>query len=299
MLGRQFNFASVSAKAMRATLTVSVLLFASATGANAQVTNAYQLTGPVKTSRLEVAKVTRVNGENVEGARILVELLSLDEQGKFTAQTIKNSDGSIKRKYGWNSTYDPAGKLTRRQFFNASGVETCVAKYEQDESGRLSRATFYCSDSVVNHRELYFYDNTGTKVRQVNTNPDGTAQVSIGFVYQDGRLAQENYYRTDGSLAHRNLRSYDEHGNQIEFSAFDAEGGILLKFGMTYSVDSSGKPAELRTYSRRNVLLTRENYTYEFDSHGNWTKRTTIKENFGTGNPTVEVEVGYRTLTYY
>lgn len=283
---------------MRTILTVSLLLLACVAPAQSQVTDAFKLIGPVKTARLEIANVTTVNGQSVEGPRVLVELLSLDERGKLTEQTVKNADGSIKRKHIWKSTYDAAGKLTKQQFYNERGVQTCVADFTPDETGRISEGIFYCPKKI-NHREAYFYDDKGNKIRQVHTNRRGATLVSIVFVYENGRLTEETHYAGDGTLRHRNTHVYDDQGNKREFLTTDADGGILIKMGMSYSADSRGKPAELVRYNRSNVVITRETFTYEFDSHGNWIKRNTIRECFQKEDPTRETEVTYRTLTYY
>jgi hypothetical protein len=288
----------MSHKGFRCLTMVAGLILVSAASVSSQVTNAYQVIGPVKTAYLEMSRVTDVNGQPVEGPRRLVELLTFDEKGKFTEQTIKNPDGSIKSKSGWKSTYDAERRLTRREFYNAKGVRTCFAIYGHDDKASLSKATFYCPGEIINHHESFFYDDDGNKVREDFTNPDGTVRSSTILVYDGGRLVQENYYRPDGSLRQRNILVYDRQGNRTEIGAYDDKGGILFKFGMTYSPDSKGKPAELLTYSRRNTLVSKETYTYEFDSYGNWTGRKTVREFFEKDAP-VEVQVEYRTFTYY
>jgi hypothetical protein len=288
----------MSLKALLCLPFVAGLILGSAASVSSQVTNAYQVSGPVKTARLEMAQVTDVDGQPIEGPRRLVELLTFDEKGKFTEQTIKNPDGSIKSKFGWKSTYDAQGRITRTQFYPANGVQSCVAVYAHEENARQSKATFYCPDKVINHQEFYFYDNDGNKVRQDITNPDGAVRSSSVLVYDGGRLVQENYYRPDGSLRQRNILVYDRQGNRAEIGAYDGKGGILFKFGMTYSPDSKGKPAELLTYSRRNTLVSKETYTYEFDPYGNWIRRKAVREFFEKDAP-VEVQVEYRTFTYY
>jgi hypothetical protein len=286
------------AKILRHPSIVAAFILACAASVTSQVNNAYQVSGPVKTARLDVVKVTDNNGRIVEGPRRLVELLTFDEKGKFSEQTTKNPDGSIKFKFGWKSTYDVEGRLTRQEFYNANGLQTCVASYDHEAKALQSEATFYCPAKIINHRELSFYDNKGNKVREDHTNADGTVRSSILFVY-DGGLVQENYFRPDGSLRQRNVLVYDVQGNRTEFAAYDDKGGILSKFGMTYSADSRGKPAELLTYSRRNTLVSKDTYTYEFDSFGNWTRRKIIREFFEKAAPEVEVLVEYRTFTYY
>jgi hypothetical protein len=286
------------AKTLQHPSIVAPFILACAASVTSQVNNAYQVSGPVKTARLEVAKVTDTNGRIVEGPRRLVELLTFDEKGKFSEQTIKNPDGSIKFKFGWTSTYDAEGRSTRREFYNANGLQTCVAIYDHHAKALQSEATFYYPAKVINHRELVFYDNKGNKVREDHTNADGTIRSSTLFVY-DGGLVQENYYRPDGSLRQKSVLVYDVQGNRTEFAAYDDTGSILSKFGMTYSADSRGKPAELLTYSKRNTLVSKDTYTYEFDSFGNWTSRKIIREFFEKAAPEVEVLVEYRTFTYY
>jgi hypothetical protein len=287
------------AKAIRDLFIVAGIILACAASVTSQVTNAYQVSGPVKTARLEAVKVADVNGQSVEGPRRLVELLTFDKKGKFSEQTVKNPDDSIKFKFAWKSTYNAEGRLTQREFYNANGVRTCRSIYDHDAKALLIKATFYCPGKIINHQESFFYDSEGNKVRENYTNADGTVRSSTTFVYDGGRLVQENYYSRDGSLSHRNVLVYDEQGNRTEIVAYDEKGGILFKFGMTYSADSRGKPAELLTYSRRNTLVSKETYTYEFDSFGNWISRKIIREFFEKPDAKVEVSVEYRTLTYY
>jgi hypothetical protein len=76
-------------------------------------------------------------------------------------------------------------------------------------------------------------------------------------------------YSADGSLNQRSIAKVDASGNEIERTSFD----------------QNDKP---RTTSF---------YTYEFDSHGNWIKRTTSKPG-QEGKPEAQY-VDFRTITYW
>src|SRR6185295_12063902 len=105
-----------------------------------QINNAYEINGPVKMLRLEIAKVKRIAGQDQEGPRRVVEESSYDTKFKRTDQKVNNADGSFKFKYGWRATYDDRGRATKREFFNDKGVRTCFATYEYGETN-LNSAT--------------------------------------------------------------------------------------------------------------------------------------------------------------
>jgi hypothetical protein len=79
-------------------------------------------------------------------------------------------------------------------------------------------------------------------------------------------------YREDGSVSQRYLSTLDDKGTEVEQTFFEPDGSIR----------------------------TKESYKYEFDSKGNWTKRTTSKVVTKAGRQQLEpFSVHYRTIAYY
>ena len=96
----------------------------------------------------------------------------------------------------------------------------------------------------------------------------------LRYVYNySGNQREELVYSADGSLNQRYLSVLDEKGNEVEETIFEARDGSIR---------------------------SKHSYAYEFDSHGNWTKRTTSKWVTKDGRSSYEPQyVYYRTITYY
>mgnify|MGYP006173506129 CR=1 FL=1 len=88
----------------------------------------------------------------------------------------------------------------------------------------------------------------------------------------EGNQKEELLYSANGELMGRALSILDDKGNVIERTGFGYDGSLSSKIS----------------------------YTYEFDSHGNWTKRTSSRdggrERLRQLNPP---SVHVRTITYY
>jgi hypothetical protein len=67
-----------------------------------------------------------------------------------------------------------------------------------------------------------------------------------------------------------------------------------------YILDDKGNPVKETIFGGDGSLTGKQAYTYEFDAHGNWTKRTTfeVKNKDGRDQPE-PLFVQYRTITYY
>jgi YD repeat-containing protein len=255
------------------------------------------LTGPVRAVRVERAQVSNVSGQLVEGARTLAQSSSFDEKGNATGQSLFKPDGSLDRKLGWGYTYDAKGRETERTFLNAEGVITSRAVSAYDGRGRKVEMTFYNPDGAVNHVQTFVYDDRGKLIREAHLNPDGTVRnVSVYTYDAGGRLREWSMQKPDGSLSQRKVSNYDEKGREIEWTVYRGDGTPAL--GQRSSYDERGNVVESLRYGN-GVLVSRETFTYEFDAHGNWVERRLVRETVKEGYSLTEVEVSYRTITYY
>ena len=86
----------------------------------------------------------------------------------------------------------------------------------------------------------------------------------------EAKPKEELVYSETGSLTYRELYVLDHKGNKIEETVFEPDGSVNWKIS----------------------------YTYEFDSHGNWTKRT--MNVLSDRDRLIEAaSVDLRTITYY
>lgn len=94
------------------------------------------------------------------------------------------------------------------------------------------------------------------------------------------------------------LTTYGFNGNRVENTSYP--GGDSLIGKEEYKYDNRGNIIEMTLRDDRGAILSREAYSYEFDTFGNWTKMVTSLVVFENGQLKSEpVEVTYRTVTYY
>ena len=94
------------------------------------------------------------------------------------------------------------------------------------------------------------------------------------------------------------LTTYGFNGNRVENTSYP--GGDSLIGKEEYKYDNRGNIIEMTLRDDRGAIISREAYSYEFDTFGNWTKMVTSLVVFENGQLKREpVEVTYRTVTYY
>jgi hypothetical protein len=290
----------ISEVSMWQILALSVLTLAFAYQSAAQTETDREnagLVGPVRSVRVETARVSNVSGRPDEGERVLTNLSSFDEKGNATGQSVFSPDGSPNRKLGWGYTFDAKGRVSERTFLNAEGALTSRAVSAYDEKGRRVEMTFYNPSGAVNHVQKFDYDGKGRMVREVHLNPDGTIRDTSDYTYDaDGRPAEWIIYKPDGTLSQRKVSTYDEKGRETGWVIYRGDGAPGL--GQRRGYDDRGNVIENLRYGN-GVLVGRETFTYEFDARGNWVKRRTVKETVKEGISRTDTEVSYRTITYY
>lgn len=93
--------------------------------------------------------------------------------------------------------------------------------------------------------------------------------------------------------------AYDIKGVKIENSYFPIPGAALTGKEV-YKYDDKGNIVEMSLFNADGTLLSKEVYAYEFDAFGNWTKMTTSVAVIEGGKVSFEpTEVTYRTISYY
>ncbi|HEY0098811.1 MAG TPA: hypothetical protein VGB76_07645 [Pyrinomonadaceae bacterium] len=94
------------------------------------------------------------------------------------------------------------------------------------------------------------------------------------------------------------LTVYDISGRRIDNRTYPV---INSPIGQeTYDYDEAGRLLRTTVRDEQGVILSRTEYSYEFDAAGNWVKMTSSVVVSEAGQQRLEpVEVAYRTITYY
>ena len=111
----------------------------------------------------------------------------------------------------------------------------------------------------------------GIKIKEIIFGHPGW--VTVYEYYATGRTKRRLHYNADGSLDKKSVYLYNRKGFYDSITDYDDDCKVLCK----------------------------RVYTYEYDSYGNWTKRTTLRQAANeTGEPSYErTYIDYRTIIYY
>lgn len=124
-------------------------------------------------------------------------------------------------------------------------------------------------DPRYQHRFEYKYDEKKRLIEQTDLLSNGEFVKRQVYKYE-AKQKEELVYSETGSLTYRELYILDDKNNEIEDINFEPDGSVNWKIS----------------------------YTYEFDSHGNWTKQTMTV--LSDRHRRIEApSVHLRTITYY
>src|SRR5207253_10314711 len=112
----------------------------------------------------------------------------------------------------------------------------------------------------------------------------------------DGRLTEATTYNSDGSLVSKSVHFYDSQGNETGYEIFNGSGIMTMKL----SRSSNGTASTI--YNDNGTILqsyASQASTIEYDSHGNWIKKSTPGSETHVGAANYYTSIMYRTITYY
>jgi TonB family protein len=116
---------------------------------------------------------------------------------------------------------------------------------------------------------------------------------------ETAKLSNKGGKAVESARAALETAAYDIKGSKIENAYFPIAGATLTGKEV-YKYDDKGNIIEMTLHDEAGTLLSKEVYTYEFDSFGNWTKMTTSVAVIEGGKINFEpTEITYRTITYY
>lgn len=221
--------------------------------------------------------------EGLHGRVKTVFAESQDLSGTWSIQT---------RKPNSMAYYNEHGNLTKQELYDYKGNLSDINVYGYLDGARASRRASIRHeynpppvmigppagdvkpkyDPRYSNKFAFTYDDKRRLIEKTWIGNDG--KLWLRYVYKySGARKEELVYSADGSLNQRYLSTLDERGNKIEETIFETRDGSVR---------------------------SKHSYAYEFDSNGNWTKRTGTKWVTKDGSLHYEPQsVYYRTITYY
>jgi len=245
---------------------------------------------------------------------------TLDEKGRRREYKVYESDGTLGSRFV--DVYDEVGNKIEEQFFYHTGAMGGKTVRAYDDRGNEIRTIYYDKDkniasrneSVYNadgrrtewiqyygdtlrYKIFHKYDEKGRVVEaetlEFNAPPDvwtdhAPVPGKVVTIFDDEKRTREvASYGVDGALKERTVYSSDDKGNQVGLSQYKADGTL--------------KETVISSYDKGKLVGTLSGTAlneYEYDSHGNWTKRIHKIQPGGSGKA-MAWSAEYRTITYY
>ena len=285
-----------------------------------------RLFGSVQSVKTELAEFIAKDGKQIEGPRIPVQTVTYDTRGNRMKLVDFNRDGSVAqtliyhydaegRSMGYED-YMPGLSTARKHVYvldqNGKRAEYKIVQptgepgeekylYKYDANGNRIAEELWHKTSLISRNENT-YDNQGRLISQTIYNPDGSVSARIQTaITADGKPTERTRY--DGDLLTYKVRyAYDRKGKLMEVATTgsyietdsDAEGYITGK--VVYLYNGKGQPKEMSIFNPDGSM--RERIVADYDSRGNWTKRTHLIRSAQNGKELPQ-QIEYRTVTYH
>jgi len=184
------------------------------------------------------------------------------------------------------TVYDPHGRMQEYTFNpNARSAIKRAFTYDADGKRQEKFARYKIADENDEKEELISEPRT----------------FKTAFKFDaEGRRSQENKYGEGGKLLEKRLYRYNIN-NAIDVTVLGAGDEFLSHCVDFY--DSKDIASERICYNAQGGILAKETYAYDshdFDTHGNWTKRTeTLQQISDSKLVTIGQVITYRSLTYF
>jgi len=252
------------------------------------------------------------------------DVTTYDPQGnKIESQDVDYEDDGRKSRDVY--TYDAEGKSEEVASYGGDGSFFFKTVTFFDDKGNCTEDIVYRSDGSKGTRHVYGRDDKGNRLEIITYRPDGSIRarsVSTNTYDEQGNPKEHIYDNWDhkkysekiGADYHsKGTSTYDEKGRlseQLSYGVDDSLWGRLkhalfgkwtyiLNYKHRYAYDTNGYRSEETHYRGDGVLAWKDAYTYEFDSVGNWTRKTI--QRWVDKNGKLEAEPLYiitRAITY-
>lgn len=253
------------------------------------------LKGLVNSIRAESTSYKQQAGEWVT-ERIEIASTEYGPDGRTLQHAVRSLGGSLLYRYSY--AYNDAGKLVEVKHYGMGDNQSTPTRYEYDSQGELIAETEDGVDGAVYSSTTHKYDDRGREIENVYKSRSDSFKM-VNRYDEQGRLLETINYQSDELFKKREyayndngklnksvlyrlvqqrpeieeVRNYDASGNVLERIHYAANGAVDFKEVASYNQD--GNAIEKTLYGGDGTLKSKTTTTFEYDSHGNWTKKKT------------------------
>jgi hypothetical protein len=253
-----------------------------------------------------VETIVTESGTWLSGSSVLLEARKFDEKGNVTEYKGTFYDAEIKeRKGALTTTYelDSSGNPTAAMAFGISGELQETRRYVYDRRGNLVELALYDKNDNLKSKQIHAYDHKGNIIETKFRGHDGSLVSIAVYAYDsNGNNTSMSFYmpcvsQQDCKLEHKTGYVY-ERGKRIEARIYTPDGKLNERSVFRYN--PIGQEQETTVYNPDGSIRDKETYAYEYDSVGNWTKKTITNKVNKEGKLVLDPPyVIKRTITYY
>ncbi|MES2430996.1 MAG: hypothetical protein V4556_08665 [Bacteroidota bacterium] len=245
-----------------------------------------QLKGKVKSFKAHQTYRYIKDGAFTPWARSSSTLSLFDNKGRTTEYTDSNTLWSYKVKYAYNEKEKKASISN----FDREGKPTTTKEYKYDDNGNKIEEIEYDKEGKQSRHYTYTYDSKGNNTMLINYKTDGTMYSKTTWTYDDLGNATAYKLETPGYATSEQKYTYDNKGNKIE-EIWISRG--VVDFRLVWTYDEYGNKIKEMKYKKQDTFLDTVTWRYEYDSKGNWTKKT---ESTSKGE---DFSIDERVITYF
>lgn len=229
---------------------------------------------------------------------------TLNAAGRRVEYNVFETNGSVGTRFVYK--YDAKGNLTEEQWYDHTGRLGGRTVYTFDENGNQTSRASYLADGTLDWKNISKYDANGNKT-DVSQHHGNTLKYKILYSYDSkGRILEQETFefnRTPASfpshLPHpgKVVYTYDDEKRTKEVATYQVDGALIHK--VVYAYDERKNETGFTLFNADGSLSSKSRLTnIEYDSNGNWTRKTLLKQSDKGGQPQ-PYHVELRVITYY
>lgn len=226
-------------------------------------------------------------------------LYSLDQTGRIVEYIVYELDGAAGSRFTYE--YDARGNKVEEDFYSWTGKRIGRLVYTYDEAGRQLTETSYDRDDTLSWKVVNSYDADGRPIERTQYQGSVLRYKVLTKHDAKGRPVEQetlefnappNVYSDHAPVPGKIIYAYNDSDRTREVSTYTPNG--TLKKSEAHTSDERGNETAWTNAYDGGTLLFR----FEYDTYGNWTKKTRLTWAAGAKEPEPH-GVEYREINYF
>lgn len=207
--------------------------------------------------------------------------------------------------------FDRSGNCVKHIMkFTLSG-NNITTTYQYDNKKQMVGEVYEASRSGIIERINYINNGDGLPITSSRYKENGDLASTTSYTYIDGLLSEVQFVNTKGEVTGRTKRKYDRYGNISNVYSYKGYDDFLSATEYRYDYTNSRvwDGTQIKQYNDKGLMIATAfctdatkavkeddvtKFTYEYDGHGNWIKRTGVGYILREKDKLIE-----RTIKYY